>query len=95
MESSIESPAIPVFVAAQVTLAPTPWLLRESSFEIGVDRDLDRRADDLQPFERHVEWHLVVGAPHRPRDSRAGRCKRLKTKLGKESRAFRRPTDLE
>src|SRR4029453_2776539 len=57
---------------------------RESSLEIGVDREVYGGADDLQPFERDVERHMVVGTPHRPGNSRTRCGERLETKVGKQ-----------
>ena len=63
VESSIESPAIPVAVAA-ATLAPTAsGLGGKAAFEVRVDRDLDAVGDRTKVGERRLERHVVVGRP--------------------------------
>ena len=91
VESSIESPAMPVAAARTDVPRDSVGLDREPAFEIGVDRDVHACQRLPQVRERLSSVTRVSGSAHGPREAGARRGERLETELDEDASAAKVP----
>ena len=81
MESSIDSPATPVFTP-RATLTPTfSGSIGKAAFEIGIDGQIDRRAQRGEMIADLIDGDAVVGPGDGPGKTRAGGRQRLEAEM--------------